>query len=750
MNKFILTISVLLSASGLFAVESAPIRVDTRMESGAIGGVLATGVEAVGETDGTTPSSWDTTALVWDAAAEDYTAKYPDGWYVREARDSYAALAEGETPDHDMLVINSILVVGGRMTTNETWSAEAMHIVRHNVVIPAGVELVIEAEAPVKLTENARFVVEEGGSLAMRGAFLAEITDDEWVGGDTNLDGTNTVASGTEDWIAGMDAGDYVHVKMMDGAERIFPTRSYTRGEVYGVLPTVDRYEDGWFFRGWVTNLADSVGVEADQLAEMDERALYCNWEAIYLNLSTGLVEFAAYSVGEEHALGVDSNDAWIFSCEDDWVHVETNETGLVVTADQNRSESARSAVIVVSRANGKLEREVSVVQAAMGHVAQPRIYSADGETTFSDYDLPVRISTTTAGATIYYTTDGSEPSAENGLIPDDLWTEDDGTVIGEILVYGSTTVKAIAVKTELLDSTVTSVRFVHESSLAEAMDLDAEQVVNTDGTAGWVVAYDEAVEGATSARSGEMTRSNSQRRYSNLTTFFSGKGVLTFSWKASCYTDGRGKYGYDYLAFSDSDGHFKYIDGETGWQQVRIEYSSDTIHTLKWTFSLVNGFSDRNGGYRNCGWVDNVVWTPALFTVGSDGEERVAYVSADWMTRLGIVGALEGDDAAEAAVANDADGDGYSNEEEYILGTDPLDANSRLLTTIKSEDGLMKIDFTPVNNAGEYALTYRIMGASELKGGETVWKDVTDMSEAERDYMGFKFFKTTVEVGEK
>lgn len=68
--------------------------------------------------------------------------------------------------------------------------------------------------------------------------------------------------------------------------------------------------------------------------------------------------------------------------------------------------------------------------------------------------DIDVTISCATDGATIYYTTDGTEPSATNG-------TE----YTGEIIVSESTTFKAIAVKGENSSSVVTAAYTIQKST---------------------------------------------------------------------------------------------------------------------------------------------------------------------------------------------------------------------------------------------------------------------------------------------
>ena len=753
MKKIIAVVVGIAFLEGVFAAQSAKIRVDTRM--GTFGGKTATAVEAVGEEDGSDTSVWVTSGEVAGIA------EYPDGWYVRDEYGIWNEATEADEPDTDVLVLNAPEVVGGRLAGDMLWTTGSVRVVRHNVVVPDGVTLTIDPEIAVKFTEEARIVVEEGGRLVCKGAWFAEIADDEWVDGDTNLDGTNSVATGTQDWISGVDPADYVHVLMLDGAEQIFPARTYTRGEMYGVLPTVDRYDDGWYFRGWVTNQADTVGVAPDQLAEMDQPALYCSWEAVYLTLSTGLVEFAAYSVGETHTVEVASNDKWTFSCDAEWLHLESDASfdsfsplssfdgsgSITLSADVNRSATARSATVRISRENGSLAREVNVVQAAMAQADMPAIVTADGLTQFSDYVAQVWITNAMAGVTIWYTIDGSEPSALNGIRLQ-TWSNGGG-VAGVINIYGSCTVKAIAARDDLLDSEVCSVRMVREATLAEAMDVP-DLYVTTDGTADWQGVTDETAGGLSAVRSGAMSTSASRARYSRLYLHLEGQGVLTFKWKVSCERDLTGNCDWDYLAFlvGNGDGDntvVEKIEGQTGWRQVTHRFTGRGNHVVQWVYRKNAGFADIDPG-QDCGWVDEVTWTPTLF-VGESDDASELIVNPSFLFSVGLVGASADDEALADAAQEDSDGDGYTNEQEAILGTNPNDPNDKLEISILDDNGVMRFGYGPDNSqSSDYNLDYRVMGRKDL-GDNAGWKDVTDLSDEERAEKGYKFFKLKVKT---
>ena len=63
----------------------------------------------------------------------------------------------------------------------------------------------------------------------------------------------------------------------------------------------------------------------------------------------------------------------------------------------------------------------------------------------------------------------------------------------------------------------------------------------------------------------------------------------------------------FDKLQFSVDGVTVKSIDGEKNWTEVTYEITSPGAHALRWTYS-----KDVTGGSgQDCGWVDEVVWTP-------------------------------------------------------------------------------------------------------------------------------------------
>ena len=134
-----------------------------------------------------------------------------------------------------------------------------------------------------------------------------------------------------------------------------------------------------------------------------------------------------------------------------------------------------------------------------------------------------------------------------------------------------------------------------------------------------------------------------------SVSTEVTGPGSLTFWWKVSSELHG------DYLSFyRDNVQHpsAPQISGETGWQQrtVPIPYGA---HTLRWSYakntSLASG--------ADAAWLDQVVFTP---------------------------GAL------------DSDGDGLTDDEETLLGSNPNSVDSDGDGLVDGAGGLVSVSFYP------------------------------------------------------
>ena len=135
---------------------------------------LATGADTLGG------AAWDTTGV-------------PDGVF-----ELYAVWrgAGGETlasMSRTVLVNNSVVWHAGTVAASEVWSADRVHVVEADLVIPAGVTVTIQPGTVVKFAPGKGIVVAAGGILnalatAASPIIFTSLADDT-AGGDSNLDG---------------------------------------------------------------------------------------------------------------------------------------------------------------------------------------------------------------------------------------------------------------------------------------------------------------------------------------------------------------------------------------------------------------------------------------------------------------------------------------------------------------------------------------------------------------------------------
>ena len=79
------------------------------------------------------------------------------------------------------------------------------------------------------------------------------------------------------------------------------------------------------------------------------------------------------------------------------------------------------------------------------------------------------------------------------------------------------------------------------------------------------------------------------------------GQGTLSFKWRTSSESN------YDKLHFIVDGTEVTNISGERSWATYTRTFSTDGSHTVEWKYDkddIVSKGSD-------CGWIDDVVWTP-------------------------------------------------------------------------------------------------------------------------------------------
>ena len=665
--------------------EGAVLRADVRP-----GGWIATGVERLGSADGTSVTEWDTTALA-------------DGWTEVES---------GGVPAR-VLVLNGPAVEGGRLAEDAVWDAGRVHVLRHDVVVGNGRKLEVSAGTVVKSAGGAKIVVEDGGAIVADGALLADIADDG-VGGDTNLDGSESVPSSEwADWHEG--AAGLVEVALLDGAAKAAPSRTYSAGRPLGELPVLER--EGALFEGWKTAGGDAV--TAATPAGEDTAELHAAWKALALALDPRSAETGAAAATLR--VGVAANAAWtaVAAAESPWLSVASGASGagdgeIEVAVEANPSAQPRTGTVRVALEGGAASgaRDFTVEQAGMEVAATPGVLPGDGYE-FKGNAQRVVLTCATPGAVIRYTLDGSDPDEGSTVSPAPGFN-----------VFDTTVVKARAWADGMLPSAVASARLVRLQSLAEALDVPLWDVA-TDAEGGWTVDIDVADAGGSSARSGAVGDGESSR----MTAIVNGSGTLAFRWKASCVDDPDDTWNgnWDYLGFLADGAAVAHLDGQTEWRTVRTELGAGT-HALEWVFCK-DMFANVEGE-EDCGWVDAVSWTP---TVALDG---MAAIPVSWFENQGLV-ALGGT-AADAAAA-DPDGDGMTTAQEYLAGTDPNDPGSVFAVRLAIDGGNPVVDWAPELGGGR---TYRLWAKRSMD--EERWTDVTGV--ADLSGAGWRFFAVSVE----
>ena len=143
------------------------------------------------------------------------------------------------------------------------------------------------------------------------------------------------------------------------------------------------------------------------------------------------------------------------------------------------------------------------------------------------------------------------------------------------------------------------------ESGLADALDADG-LVFECGGEAQWFSVDDENAVDGSCARSGAIADSES----SWTETEVAGPGTVSFRWKVSSQPR------LDTLSFWVDGVRKCFIAGEKDWADVSVEIAGNGVHALRWTYAK----SASGTAGEDCGWLDNVLWTPMLgeMTIGT------------------------------------------------------------------------------------------------------------------------------------
>ncbi len=122
-----------------------------------------------------------------------------------------------------------------------------------------------------------------------------------------------------------------------------------------------------------------------------------------------------------------------------------------------------------------------------------------------------------------------------------------------------------------------------------------------TGGDANWVGQSSTSHDGVDAAQSGGISNSQTNSLLATVT----GPGTLSFWWKVSSEAV------YDTLSCSIDGAEQAAISGQQEWAQKTFSIAAGA-HVVRWTYAKDG--SDYGGS--DCGWVDQVVWTPPSYTI--------------------------------------------------------------------------------------------------------------------------------------
>lgn len=348
--------------------------------------------------------------------------------------------------------------------------------------------------------------------------------------------------------------------------------------------------------------------------------------------------------------------------------------------------------------------------------VATPVITAAEE---FTGRETKVMIVCATSGATIRYTTDGSEPTSDSPQYTGPFWVNEDCVV------------KAVAMCVDYLTSEVVSRTITKVWGIGDTMGAP-DHAFATSGDAGFVRVEDVTAPKGEAMRSGKIGDSAGYGLYSRsvLSTTVQGPCTLKFKWRCSCEEDDA--FEWDHAEFA-VDGEVKgRINGiMDGWAEFTQVITEGGAHAVTWTY--LKDSSEKDGA--DCLWVADYSWIPSeLYT-----HESSVPVPYDWILTYLPHTAYEYDHF-EAVVRETAANGVNTVEEAYVAGLDPSDPKDKFVAKIEMVDGKSVVTWTPnLNEDGTKSVrTYKTWGKDSLDADE--WLEVTPENQDD-----MRFFRVTV-----
>ncbi len=357
------------------------------------------------------------------------------------------------------------------------------------------------------------------------------------------------------------------------------------------------------------------------------------------------------------------------------------------------------NSTIVKAKAFGDQYFDSAIVTANLTrvwtNVATPMIAAASS---FTGSKTEVGMTCATEGATIRYTTDGTEPGASTTIYT------------GPFYVTDSCTIKAYATCYDYLGSAIASRTITKIWGVGDTLGAP-DHTFTTGGNLPFVRVTDNTAPLGESMKSGAITDS----QQSTLSTTVMGPGTISFQWKTSC-EDSDGYYDWDHAEFWVDGTRIAQLDGETTWQTVTQAISGSGSHTLLWKY--VKDDMSSEGG--DCCWVADYHWASA-YTATQTTEVPVPYA---WL-RGYYPHTADEYDAYESA-AKDTAANGVNKMWEcYVAGLNPTNVTDVFRAVISMENGKPVIGWTPDLNEGgtKQERVYIVEGRPSLTEGD--WEEL-------------------------
>ena len=333
-----------------------------------------------------------------------------------------------------------------------------------------------------------------------------------------------------------------------------------------------------------------------------------------------------------------------------------------------------------------------------------------------------VTITCSTSGATIRYTLDGTTP------------TENSTAYSCPIAISDDTTITVRAWKGGMNPSVVVSATYTYDVSQgAPKGDYFADPIIIT-GMDGSRTIPDNLLY---TVESGEPwhTINNGSYYYQYHTIWYQwtapGSGTMSFRARrlgTYCYGSALAVYEGDSLTSLTRLAYATTASSHENYFAVlAVNVEQGKTYRIAGV-DLVNPSNEESGEFTLT-WSGDLTVTP---TETENTPEPVPYTWLDtYFTSVATVG-------YETLAWQDSDGDGYLNWEEYVLQTNPTNAESKLSVSIRMEGNVPHVEYEPTSFLGGY--TAIIKGSNDLKATPDNWVTITAPTGA------FHFFKVVVE----